>query len=83
MPTLTVIAGPNGSGKSTLTRSLDFVGKENLLDPDAVAVGISPDDPSGAALGAGRLVLEKRNDYISKGLDFAIETTLAGSGVLA
>lgn len=83
MPVLTVIAGPNGCGKSTLTRSLAFPGKDNLFDPDAIAAGIAPGDPAGVALSAGRLALERRSSCLANGIDFAIETTLAGAGVLA
>ena len=58
MPTLTIIAGPNGSGKSTLTRSFDFEGRDRLLDPDAIARGMSPANPSAAAIGDDhRLIL--------------------------
>ena len=52
MPTLTIIAGPNGSGKSTLTRSVDFEGRGRLLDPDAIARGLNPLNPSAAAIAA-------------------------------
>jgi predicted ABC-type ATPase len=82
LPAFTVIAGPNGSGKSTLTRFLNFSGKENLFDPDAIAREIAPAEPSGAALSAGRAALERRNECLAKRIDFSIETTLAGSGVL-
>ena len=82
MPVLTIIAGPNGCGKSTLTRSLAFPGKDNLFDPDAIAKGIAPGDPAGVALTAGRLALERRSECLANGIDFAIETTLAGAGVL-
>ena len=54
MPTLTVIAGPNGSGKSTLTRSFEFEGRDRLLDPDTIARGLNPLNPSAAAIAAGR-----------------------------
>ena len=50
MPTLTVIAGPNGSGKSTLTQSFEFEGSDRLLDPDAIARGMNPLNPSAAAV---------------------------------
>lgn len=42
MPLLTVVGGPNGSGKSTFTRGLVFEGRDNLLDPDAIAIRMSP-----------------------------------------
>jgi predicted ABC-type ATPase len=42
VPILTIIAGPNGSGKSTITRTLVMPGRENLLDPDAIARRINP-----------------------------------------
>jgi predicted ABC-type ATPase len=80
VPTLTVIAGPNGSGKSTLTRSVAFEGRDRLLDPDAIARGMNPQDPSSAAIAAGREVLKRTADYLNRGVSFAVETTLSGSG---
>ncbi len=80
MPTLTLIAGPNGSGKSTLTQSLDFAGRDRLLDPDAIARRINPSNPYLAAIAAGREVLEETAEYLSQGLTFAVETTLSGRG---
>ena len=77
MPTLTVIAGPNGSGKSTITASLDFDGRLNLLDPDAVARRLDPADPRRAAITAGREVILRTRDYLDKRTSFALETTLA------
>jgi predicted ABC-type ATPase len=54
-PRLTVFAGANGSGKSTLTafyrRRLE--GSSVLLDPDAVAKEINPNDPPKAAIQTG------------------------------
>lgn len=77
MPTLTVIAGPNGSGKSTLTQRVEFAGRDRLLDPDAIARGLNPLNPSAAAIAAGREVLERTADYLNRGLSFAVETTLS------
>lgn len=77
MPTLTVIAGPNGSGKSTLTRSVDFEGRDRLLDPDAIARGLNPLNPSAAAIAAGREVLKRTAEYLNRGVSFAVETTLS------
>ena len=75
MPTFTLIAGPNGSGKSTLTRTVEFEGRERLLDPDAIARRLNPFNPSMAAIAAGREVLERTSDYFGQGVSFAVETT--------
>jgi predicted ABC-type ATPase len=77
VPTLAVIAGPNGSGKSTLTRSVDFGGRDRLLDPDAIARGLNPLNPSAAAIAAGREVLKRTAEYLNRGVGFAVETTLS------
>ncbi len=82
MPTLTVIEGPNGSGKSTLTQSVEFEGRDRLLDPDAIARRLNPRNPSAAAIAAGREVLKRTADYLIRGVSFAVETTLSGSGRL-
>jgi predicted ABC-type ATPase len=80
VPTLTVIAGPNGSGKSTLTQSFEFEGRDRLLDPDTIARGLNPLNPSAAAIAAGRDVLKRTADYLNRGLSFAVETTLSSRG---
>ena len=80
MPTLTVIAGPNGCGKSTLTRSLEFDGRDRLLDPDSIARDLSPENPSAAGITAGRTVLRRTTEYLNRRVSFAIETTLSGRG---
>ncbi len=81
MPTLTLIAGPNGDGKSTITRLVEIEGIERLLDPDAIARRINPEDPAKAAIAAGREVLIRQTEYFRAGLSYAVETTLAGSRV--
>lgn len=83
MPTLTVIAGPNGSGKSTLMRTLDFEGRQNLLNPDDIAIELSPSNPEKAAFAAGRRVIELTREYLQAGISFAIETTLSSKQNLA
>jgi predicted ABC-type ATPase len=83
VPVLTVVAGPNGSGKSSILRILQFEGKENLLDTDAIAKEMNPSDPYQAALAAGREVIRRERDFIERGESFAIETTLSGSRNIA
>lgn len=79
MPVLTVFAGPNGSGKSSLIRQVEFEGRENLLEPDAIARRISPKIPQQAGISAGREVLRRSAGYLQARESFAIETTLAGN----
>jgi predicted ABC-type ATPase len=83
MPILTVFAGPNGSGKSSISQRLEFEGRLNLLDTDAIARRINPDDPRAAAVEAGREVLTRTREFIENRESFAIETTLAGNTALA
>ena len=78
MPVLTVFAGPNGSGKSSLIRQVEFEGRENLLEPDAIARRINPKVPQRAGISAGREVLRRSAEYLRTAESFAIETTLAG-----
>jgi predicted ABC-type ATPase len=80
VPSLTIIAGPNGSGKSTLAQSIYFEGRDRLLDPDAIARGLNPLNPSAAAIAAGREVLKRTADYLNRGVTFAVETTLSSRG---
>ncbi|WP_260094670.1 hypothetical protein [Phaeobacter inhibens] len=58
-PTLYVVAGPNGSGKSTITRAGAFA-DARIVDPDAIARHLSPDDPEGASASAGREAIRER-----------------------
>jgi len=82
VPVLTVIGGPNGSGKSTFTRVLEFDGRENLLDPDAVAKRTSPSNLLLAAVAAGREVIHRTREYLSDGQSLAVETTLSRSSII-
>jgi predicted ABC-type ATPase len=82
LPRLTIIAGPNGAGKSTVTQSVDFDGRDRLLDPDAIARTLNPANPSVAAIAAGREVSRRIGAYLAGSLSFAVETTLSGKGGL-
>jgi predicted ABC-type ATPase len=77
---LTVVAGPNGSGKSTLTRILLASREIPLLDPDAFARTINPDAPQLAAVAAGRVVIERRNEYVRDGVSFVLEPVMNFEG---
>lgn len=82
MPFLTVIAGPNGSGKSSVISALQYEGRENLLDPDAIARAMNPQNPLSAGISAGREVIQRSHEYLVSGRSLAVETTLSGNGVL-
>jgi predicted ABC-type ATPase len=80
MPELTVVAGANGAGKSTLTKLSSI--NIPLIDPDALARAISPENPESAALAAGRQAIELARSYIQSDSSFVVETTLAGNTYL-
>lgn len=78
MPVLTIVAGPNGSGKSSIIGRVDFIGRDHLLEADAIAGRISPGHGRLATITAGREVLRRTQEYLHSEQDFAIETTLSG-----
>jgi len=84
LPELHLIAGPNGSGKSTFTREVHAgarsVGYDipTVINPDAIAQKLRPDDPDAAAAPAAREALRQRAEALAKGESFSIETTLSG-----
>jgi predicted ABC-type ATPase len=75
-----IIAGPNGAGKTTF--ATEFLPREagcpGFINADVIAAGLSPGDPLGAALEAGRVMLEEIRRRVEAGESFAFETTLAG-----
>lgn len=78
MPSCYVIGGPNGSGKTTVALGLlPSLGVTEFVNADAIAAGLSPLNPEGMALRAGRLMLERLQGLVSAEMDFAFETTLA------
>lgn len=81
-PRVIIIAGPNGAGKTTFAR--EFLPKEAglpvFINADLIAAGLSPFDPTVAALQAGRIMLTEIADKAAKCESFAFETTLSGHG---
>lgn len=80
MPEVYVIAGPNGAGKTTFART--FLPEEvrclQFVNADLIASGLSPFDPTAAAVRAGRLMLGEIGRLMNEKTDFAFETTLSG-----
>jgi predicted ABC-type ATPase len=81
-PLLTVVAGPNGAGKSTLTRLQLAATAAPVLDPDARARLLDPDNPARAAIAASRHVLTQSQLFIDTLTSFVLETTMSGHTAL-
>lgn len=79
MKRLFIISGCNGAGKTTASYTIlpELLECEEFVNADEIAKGLSPFNPESAAIQAGRLMLERISKLISKGQDFAFETTLA------
>lgn len=76
---LYIIAGCNGAGKTTASYSVlpYSLNITEFVNADEIARGLSPFNPEGMAIKAGRLMLERIDELIKQGVSFAIETTLA------
>ena len=83
-PTCYIIAGPNGVGKTTFAQRFlpRYAGTREFVNADLIAQGLSPLNPEGAAIQAGRLMLTRLQELAEKRVDFAFETTLSGKAYL-
>ncbi len=79
MKRLFIISGCNGAGKTTASYTIlpEILNCEEFVNADEIARGLSPFNPESAAIQAGRLMLDRINNLINNGQDFAFETTLA------
>ncbi len=79
MKKLYVIAGCNGAGKTTASYTIlpEILDCDEFVNADEIAKGLSPFRPEKAEIQAGRLMLQRIKSLITKGQDFAFETTLA------
>jgi predicted ABC-type ATPase len=84
MPTCWIIAGPNGAGKTTFALEYlpNVAGCQNFINADLIAAGLSPANPAGALISAGRLLRKEIETRIAANEDFAFETTLSGRAYL-
>lgn len=80
MPDLLILAGPNGAGKTTAAKTLlpEFTSIVEFVNADEIARGLSPFNPEGVALQAGRIMLKRMDELIAAKVSFAFETTLSG-----
>lgn len=76
---LYIIAGCNGAGKTTASFTVlpEMLKCREFVNADEIAAGISPFNPEGVALQAGRLMIERVIQLLKEGESFAFETTLA------
>lgn len=84
MAVLYIIAGPNGAGKTTASKNLlpKHLNCPEFLNADEIASQINSSNPEVAAIKAGREMLAKMHQNIERGVNFAIETTLASRSYL-
>jgi predicted ABC-type ATPase len=77
-----MIGGPNGAGKTSAAEEL--VPRElnirEFVNADDIARGLSRFNPEGAAIAAGRLMIDRMRALVRAGESFAFETTCAGRG---
>lgn len=76
---LYIISGPNGAGKTTVSYSVlpKILQCKEFVNADEIARGLSPFNPEGVAIQAGRVMLNRISELLEKKESFSIETTLA------
>lgn len=79
MSNLYIISGCNGSGKTTASYTIlpKILECQEFVNADNIAAGLSPFNPSSVAIEAARLMLNRIEELMKEGADFAIETTLS------
>lgn len=77
--TLYIISGCNGAGKTTasITMLPQILECREFVNADEIAKGLSPFNPEGVAIEAGRLMLERIEYLLRQDMSFSIETTLS------
>lgn len=82
-PTMTtnlyIISGCNGAGKTTASFTVlpEILDCREFVNADEIARGLSPFNSGSVAIEAGRLMLQRIEELLAKGVTFSIETTLA------
>ena len=78
MPNLFIIAGCNGAGKTTASFTIlpEMLDCKEFVNADEIAKGLSPFQPEMVSFQAGRIMIERIDELLHSGVDFAFETTL-------
>jgi predicted ABC-type ATPase len=81
---LYIISGCNGAGKTTASYTVlpEILDCREFVNADEIARGLSPFNPEGMAIEAGRLMLKRIEQLLSRNKSFSIETTLATKSYL-
>ena len=76
---LYIISGCNGAGKTTASYTIlpEILDCREFVNADEIARGLSPFNPEGMAIEAGRLMLKRIEELLCRNETFSIETTLA------
>ncbi len=76
---LYIISGCNGAGKTTASYTVlpEILGCKEFVNADEIAHGLSPFNAASVAIEAGRLMLQRIEDLLTRDESFSIETTLA------
>ncbi len=79
MADLYIIAGPNGAGKTTAAMTVlpEALYVKEFVNADEIARGLSPLNPEGMAIEAGKIMLKRIEHLVEAKESFSIETTLA------
>ena len=81
---LFIISGCNGAGKTTASYTVlpEILDCKEFVNADEIARGLSPFNPESMAIEAGRLMLRRIEELLSRNETFSIETTLATKSYL-
>lgn len=74
-----MIGGPNGAGKTTAAKTLlKPLHIDEFLNADNIASGLAPLHADSMAIAAARLMIQRLDQLIAEGKNFAFETTCSG-----
>ena len=84
MPNRYIIAGCNGAGKTTAFYSVlpEALECRTFVNADEIAKGLSLFQPETEAIQAGHIMLQRIDDLILRGQDFAFETTFSSKSYI-
>ena len=85
MANLYIIAGCNGAGKTTASYTIlpEILDCKEFVNADSIAARLSPFNPESVAMEAGRIMLQRIDQLLREGANFAFETTLAAKSYVS